>query len=131
MRFMVMMKADKDYEAGVPPSNELMAAIGKHTEDGIKAGVVLDTGGLFPSSMGARVHLAGGKMTVTDGPFAETKELVGGYAIIQAKSRAEAIELAKAFMKLHGDVLGHSYEGECEIRQLFDSPDVCPQGNGR
>ena len=124
MRFMMMVKADKDSEAGVPPSQELIAAIGKHTEEAIKAGIVLSNGGLLPSSMGARVRLAGGKLSVSDGPFAETKELIGGYAIVEAKSKHEAVELAKEFMKIHGDVLGSSYEGECEVRQMFD-PGPC------
>jgi len=120
MRFMMMVKADKNYEAGLPPDPKLMAAIGKLTEDMTEAGVVLETGGLLPSSKGARVRIAGGRLTVIDGPFAEAKELVGGYAILQAKSKEEAIELGKDFMKVHADVLGPSYEGELEIRQLMD-----------
>jgi hypothetical protein len=87
----------------------------------MKAGVVLDTGGLMPSSRGARVRVSGGKLTITDGPFAETKELIGGYAIIQAKSKAEAVELARQFMQAHADILGPSYEGECEVRQMFEA----------
>ena len=123
MRFMIMVKANKDYEAGLPPSPELIAAIGKASEEMTKAGRLLDTGGLFPSSNGARVRASGGKLSTTDGPFVETKELVGGYAIVQAKSRDEAIELGKQFMALHMTVVGSSYEGECEIRQMFDGPD--------
>ena len=87
MRFMMMVKVDKDYEAGLPPKPEPLAAIGKLTHDMVKAGVLLETGGLLPSSRGARVRASGGKLSVTDGPFAETKELVGGYAIVAAKSR--------------------------------------------
>lgn len=121
MRFMVMVKADKNYEAGLPPSPELMEAIGKLTEEQMKAGIVVATGGLLPSAAGAIVSVAGGKLSVTDGPFAETKELIGGYAILEAKSREEAIELASQFMKLHADVLGPSYEGTCEVRQMFDA----------
>jgi hypothetical protein len=120
MRFMMMIKADQNYEAGIPPSAELMAAVGKHTEDMIKAGVVLQTGGLWPSSHGARIKVAGGKLTVTDGPFVEAKELIGGFAIVEAKSKEAAIELGSDFMKLHREVLGPLYEGECEIRQMFD-----------
>ena len=127
MRFMVMVKADKDYEAGLPPKPELLAAIGKLSQDMVKAGVLLDTGGLLPSSRGARVRASGGKLSVTDGPFTETKELVGGYAIVQAQSRDEAVELGKQFMELHVTVLGCSYDGECEIRQLFDAAD-CAAG---
>jgi hypothetical protein len=120
VRFMMMVKADTNYEAGMPPSPELMAAIGQHTEEMVKAGVVLETGGLLPSSKGARVQVGGGKVTVTDGPFTEAKELVGGYAILRAKSKQEAIEMGTAFMKIHADVLGPSYEGQLEIRQLAD-----------
>ena len=124
MRFMMIVKGSKDYEAGIPPSPELMASIGKLTQEMMKAGVVIGNGGLLPSSAGARVRVGGGKMTVTDGPFAEAKELIGGYAIVEAKSKLEAIELGKDFMKVHSDVLGPSYEGELEVRQMFD-PGEC------
>jgi hypothetical protein len=120
MRFMMMVKADKNFEAGVPPKPELLAAIGKLTEDRVKTGVLVQTGGLLPSSTGARVNVSRGKLSVTDGPFAETKELIGGYAIVEATSRDEVIQLGRRFMELHATVLGPSYEGECEIRQLFD-----------
>ena len=126
MRFMVMVKADQDYEAGRPPNPELLGAMEKLSEDMVKAGVLLETGGLLPSSRGARVRVSGGKLTVTDGPFAETKELVGGYAIVQAKSRDEAVELSKQFMEIHARVLGPSYNGECEVRQLFDGAGCAP-----
>jgi hypothetical protein len=128
MRFMMIVKADKDYEAGVPPPPALVAAIGKLSEDHMKSGVLLETGGLMPSSRGARVRVSAGQLGVTDGPFAETKELVGGYAIVQVKSRDEAVELGKQFMALHASVLGPSYEGECEVRQIFDGPDCQPAG---
>ena len=127
MRFMVMVKGDKDYEAGLPPKAELLAAIGKLSHDMVEAGVLLETGGLLPSSRGARVRASGGKLSVTDGPFTETKELVGGYAIVQAQSRDEAVELGKQFMEVHVSVIGSSYDGECEIRQLFDTAD-CTAG---
>jgi hypothetical protein len=120
MRFMVMMKADKEYEAGVPPPPALIDAIGKLTEEKVKAGVVMETGGLLPSSKGARIRLAGGKLSVTDGPFAEAKELIGGYAIVNAKSKQEAIAMGRDFLKLHGEVLGPAYEGECEVRQMSE-----------
>src|SRR6476661_6836001 len=120
MQFMVMVKADSDFEAGRPPNPELLGAIGKLSEDMIKAGVLLATGGLLPSSKGARVRASGGKMTVTDGPFAETKELIGGFAILEASSKEEAIRLGKEFMQLHVDVLGQSYEGTLEVRPMFD-----------
>jgi hypothetical protein len=111
MRFMMMIKADKNYEAGMPPSAELMAAMGKYTEDMTKSGALLSTGGLLPSSQGSRIKVSGGKLAVIDGPFAETKELIGGFAIVQAKSKTEALEMARSFMQLHRDVLGPSWEG--------------------
>jgi hypothetical protein len=120
MRFMMMVKANAQSEAGVPPSQALMAAIGKHTEEMIRKGVVLEVGGLLPTATGARIHLAGGKVTVSDGPFAEAKEVIGGYAIIRVASKEAAIEHGKGFMGLHAEVLGPSYEGELEIRQLAD-----------
>ena len=126
MRFMVMVKADKDYEAGLPPTPELRGAIGKLSDDMFKAGALLESGGLLPSSKGARVRASGGKLSVTDGPFAETKEVVGGYAILEAKSRDEAVELGKQFMKVHVTILGPSYDGECEIRQMYDPSDCAP-----
>jgi hypothetical protein len=127
MRFMVITKATKDSEAGIPPKPELMAAVGKLSEEGMKAGYLLESGGLLPSSKGARLRLAGGNLTVTDGPFAEAKELIGGYAILQVKSKAEAVDLGKRFLKLHEEVLGPSYEGECEVRQMIDPSDFAPE----
>jgi hypothetical protein len=121
MRFMMIVKANTNYEAGIPPSPELMAAIGKLSEDNARAGILVDTGGLLPSSHGARIRVSRNKLMVTDGPFAETKELVGGYAILQANSREEAIELGKQFMKVHADVLGPSYEGELEVRPMVEA----------
>jgi hypothetical protein len=120
MRFMMIVKADQAYEAGRPPVPALIAAIGKHSEEMAKAGVLLQSGGLLPSSKGARVQVSGGKMRVTDGPFAETKELIGGFAILEAASKEEAIRLGKEFMQLHVDVLGQSYEGTLEVRTMFD-----------
>ena len=120
MRFIMMIKANKDYEAGVPPDPKLLAAIGQYTQEMIKAGVVLATEGLLPSSKGARVRLSDGKLTLIDGPFTETKELVGGFAIVKASSKAEAIELGSKFMMLHREALGGKWEGECEIRQLSE-----------
>ena len=81
MKFMMLVKATKDSEAGLPPKPELMAAIGKLAEEAIKRGVMVDSGGLFPTSQSTRIHLTGGKTSMIDGPFAETKELVGGYAM--------------------------------------------------
>jgi hypothetical protein len=126
MKYMMMViternsQVGKDYEAGMPPDPKLMQAIGKHSEEMAKAGILLGMGGLLPFSKGARVRAGGGKLTVTDGPFVESKEVIGGYGILQAKSKEEAIELGKGFMKMHMDVLGPSYEGILEIREMSD-----------
>jgi hypothetical protein len=114
---MVMVKATKDSEAGQLPSEELLAAMAKFNEEMVKAGVMLDGNGLQPSSKGARVRFSGAKRTVIDGPFAETKELVAGYWILQCKSLAEAIEWIKRCPNPHHE------GGEIEIRQLFELED--------
>jgi len=124
MQFMMMMKCNKEYEAGRPPDPRLMAAIAKHSEAAMKAGILLETGGLLPTSKGARLHVSGGKTNVIDGPFAETKELIGGFAILKAESKEDAIRLGKDFMQLHIDILGPAYEGLMEIRQMWDEEDV-------
>src|SRR5947207_8654861 len=95
MRFMMIVKASKDSEAGKMPSEEILSAMGKYNEELMKAGVLLDLAGLQPTSKGARIKFSGGRPTVVDGPFTETKELIAGYWIIQVKSREEAIEWAK------------------------------------
>jgi hypothetical protein len=102
-----------------PPTPERMAAIAKLTEDMAASGVLLMTGGLQRPTKGTQVKLAGGKFAATDGPFAETKELIDGFALVQAKSREEAIELARRFMTIAGD-------GEGEILQVFDPGDLQP-----
>jgi hypothetical protein len=122
---MMIVKADKNYEAGAPPPPELMAAIGKLSEEMINAGILLDLGGLLPSSKGARINVKQGKLIVTDGPFSEAKELIGGYAILQVKSKEEAIERGRRFMQVHADVLGPAYDGELEIRQMPDGSAQC------
>jgi hypothetical protein len=122
---MMIVKADKNYEAGAPPPPELMAAIGKLSEEMINAGILLDLGGLLPSSKGARINVKEGKLIVTDGPFSEAKELIGGYAILQVKSKEEAIERGRRFMQVHADVLGPAYDGELEIRQMPDGSAQC------
>jgi hypothetical protein len=122
MRFMMLVKANKDYEAGAPPNPELMAAIAKLGDEATARGVMITAGGLLPSSQGVRIRVARGKTSVIDGPFAETKELVGGYAIFDLKSKEEAIEAGRQFMQIHADILGSSYEGELEIRPMFDAP---------
>ena len=113
MRCMVIVKASKDSEAGILPSTELLTNMGKFNEELVKAGVMLAGEGLQPSSKGKRITFTGSKPTITDGPFAEAKEIVGGFALIQSKSRQEAIELTKTFMKIAGD-------GEVELRQICD-----------
>ena len=123
MRFRGIVKADKNSEAGIPPDPKLMEAVGKFSESMIKAGIVLENGGLLPSSKGARLRVAGGKITVKDGPYAEAKELIGGYAILQVKSKEEAIELSKKFLQVHIDAMGPSYECELEVREMFDPAD--------
>jgi hypothetical protein len=120
MRFMGLLKADKHSEAGVPPSKELMEKMGKFMEEITKAGVLLATDGLQPSSKGKRVRLSGGKVTVTDGPFTESKELIASYALFEVKSMAEAVEWTTRFLKVLG-------EGECEIRPLFEASDFPPE----
>ena len=122
MRFMMLVKADKNSEQGAPPAPALMAAIGALGQEMVKSGHMLEMGGLAPSSAGALLNLENGAIRVTDGPFAESKEVIGGYAIMQAKSKPEAIELARRFLQVHADVLGTSYKGQVEVRQLFDPP---------
>jgi hypothetical protein len=99
-----------------------MAAIAKLGEEATRAGVLVETGGLLPSAMGARVRLSAGKLTVTDGPFTETKELIGGYAVYDLKSKQEAIEWTSRFLGLHKEHWPN-WEGEAEIRQIFEAPD--------
>jgi hypothetical protein len=126
MRFMLMAKNEE--EGSVLPTPELMAAIGKLTQELAQSGVLVDTGGLQPTARGAHLKLAGGKITVTDGPFTEAKEIIGGYAIVQVKSREEAVELGKRFLQVHADVLGPSCEMQSEIRQMYDPSDLPGQG---
>ena len=119
MRFMVIVKATKDSEAGVMPSEKLLAEMGKFNEEMVKAGVMLAGEGLQPSSKGARVRFDGAKRTVIDGPFAETKELVAGFWLIQVKSKQEAIEWIKRCPNPFPD----SQASEIEIRQVFEAAD--------
>jgi len=123
MRFLMVVRADKNSEAGIPPTPELMAGIGKLMEEMTKSGVLLDTGGLAPSSQLTRLRAGAGKLTQIDGPFPETKEMIAGYAVIEAKSKAEAIQLGSRFMKVHQDALGPAWEGESEIRQMYGPND--------
>ncbi len=121
MRFMVMIKADKNTEAGVMPSEELLTSMMRYNEELAKAGVLLAGEGLQPSSKGARVRFSGTQRTVIDGPFAETKELIAGFWMLQVKSREEAIEWVKRCPNpLEGD-------SEIEIRQVFEADDFGPE----
>src|SRR5213083_479732 len=125
MRFMILIKADKNTEAGVLPSEKLLTEMGKFNEELVKAGVMLAGEGLQPSSKGARVRFSGSKRLVTDGPFAETKELIAGYAILQFASKAEAVEWAKRFVQVDAPLrLGG--ESECEIRPFVEYEDFGP-----
>ena len=117
MRFMVMVKATKDSEAGKLPSEEMLSAMAKFNEELVKAGVMLDGNGLQASAKGARVRFSGARRSVVDGPFAETKELVAGYWILQCKSLAECIEWIKRCPNPHEE------DSEIEIRQLFELED--------
>ena len=122
MRFLSIYK---NVERGVPPTEQEMAAMGALIEEGFKAGWLLGTEGCLPSALGARVRRDGERVTVSDGPFTEAKELIGGFAILQADSKEEAIELCRKFLAVAGD-------GECELRQLYeasalDAPSPCAE----
>ena len=118
MRFMIIRKADKDTEAGVMPSQELLAAMMKYNDEMVNAGVMLAGEGLHPTSKGARVKFRNGRPIVTDGPFAEAKEVIAGFAMIQADSMEEALEWVKRWPPLDGNG-----EVELEIRQVFEADD--------
>src|ERR1051326_1910805 len=120
MRFMVIVKASKDSEAGQMPSEAIVRDMGKFKEELVKAGVMLDGAGLQPSSKGARIRFSGKNRTGIDGPFAETKELVAGYWIIQVKSKEEAIEWMKRCPNPHEE------DCEIELRQFFELEDFAP-----
>jgi hypothetical protein len=121
MRFLSIYKS---VERNTPPTQQEMAVMGKLIEEGMKAGWLLGTEGCLPSASGARVRRSNGKLNVTDGPFTESKELVGGFAILKATSKEEAIELARKFLQVAG-------EGECELRQLYEvnseNPATCTE----
>jgi hypothetical protein len=122
MRFMIIVKANKDTEAGAMPEEKLIAAMATYHEELAKAGVLLDATGLHPTSKGFRVKYSGGKRSVIDGPFTESKELIAGYTLIQVKSRQEAVEWARRFPNPHGE----GSESEIEVRQLFELEDFGP-----
>ncbi len=122
MRFMIMVKANRDSEAGVKPSEQLFADMATYHEELAKAGVLLDASGLQPSSKGWKVRYSGAKRTVIDGPFTEAKEMVAGYTIIQVKSRAEALEWSRRFP----NPFGEGTDNEIEVRQLYELDDFEP-----
>lgn len=122
MRFMIIVKATKDSEAGAMPEEELIATMAAYHEELAKAGVLLDASGLQPSSKGWRIKYSGDKRTFVDGPFAETKELIAGYTLIQVKSREEAAEWTRRFPNPAVD----GKQGEIEVRQLFELEDFGP-----
>ena len=116
MKFLCVYKPSRP--EGIPPSEETMAEMGKLIEDSVKSGTLLATEGCLPSALGARIRLSGGQFTVTDGPFTESKEIMGGFALIQSASKEEAVEYTKQFLQIAGD-------GETEIRQVYEGTD-CP-----
>ena len=124
MRFMTLVKSA---ENSGPPPPALMEAIAKLSEDASKGGTMLEAGGLAPTAMSNRVRLAKGKVTVIDGPFAETREVVGGYAVFEVNSKQEMIDATVQFMELHREHWP-GWEGETEIRQVFGPEDYNPQG---
>jgi hypothetical protein len=117
MRFISMIRIEEN--TGLVPSEQLMSDMGKLIDELTRAGRLISTAGLRPTSEGVRVRLRRGKLSVSDGPFTETKEVIGGYAILEAKSREEAIELTRRFLAIHGE----EWDIECEVRQL-DGPEI-------
>ena len=118
MKYLTFIRHSESYRESAPPQ-ALMEAMGRFVQQSLKDGTLVDTGGLLPSKDGARVRLARGKITVTDGPFTETKEVIGGWAILRVDSRAEAIRIATEFMELHRKYWPE-FEGESEVRPMFD-----------
>ena len=122
MKFMTLVKSA---ESSNPPPQALMDGIARLGEEATRAGVMVETGGLYPSAMGARMRLSNGKLSVTDGPFSEAKEVIGGYAVYQVQSKAEALEWTRRFLQLHQEHWP-GWEGEVELRQIFDPSDFGP-----
>jgi hypothetical protein len=121
MKFLTLIRHSESHREAGPPA-ALLEAMGKFVQKSLAEGVLVDTGGLLPSKDGARVRLANGKITVTDGPFTESKEVIGGWAILNVPTTADAIRVAKQFMQLH---LDHwpEFEGESEVRPMFEMGD--------
>ena len=118
MKYLTFIRHSESYRESAPPQ-ALMEAMGRFVQQSLKDGTLVDTGGLLPSKDGARVRLAKGKITVTDGPFTETKEVIGGWAILKVDSKADAIRIATEFMDLHRKYWPE-FEGESEVRPMFD-----------
>lgn len=123
MRFMTLVRSA---ESSGPPPSELMGAIAQFGGEAAQAGVLVETGGLLPTAAGARIRLSGGQLSVTDGPFAEAKEVIGGYAVYEVSSKQEAIEWTRRFMELHRRHWP-GFEGEVEIRQVMDPSAFTPR----
>ena len=119
MKYLTFIRHSESYRQSAPPA-ALMEAMGKFVEKSVKDGILVDTGGLLPSKDGARVRLANGKITVTDGPFTESKEVIGGWAILKTDSKAEAVRIATEFMELHRKYWP-GFDGESEVRPMFDT----------
>jgi len=120
MQFLMLIKIanDPDYEAGKPPPPELQAAMEELMGEWSKAGAMVSAAGLRPPSQGARLRLSDGKVKISDGPFAESKEVIGGFFVLDAKDKAAAVEMTRRFVELHGRVLGKGFQLECEVRQV-------------
>jgi hypothetical protein len=123
-RYMMFITLSEDFR-NQPIPRALNDAMGKFVNENLKSGALVDTAGLQPTSEGVRVHLSGGKITVTDGPFTETKEVVGGYAVVEAKSKREAIDFATKFMDIHR-IHWPQFEGTCEVRQIEAEDSAAP-----
>ena len=123
MKYLSFIRSSESYRESPPPP-ALMQAMGEFVERSLKEGTLVDTGGLLPSKDGVRVRLTNGKITVTDGPFSETKEVIGGWAILKADSKAEALRIATEFMELHRKHWPE-FEGESEVRPMFE-PNMGP-----
>jgi hypothetical protein len=124
MKYLSFIRSPESQRQLTPPAG-LMEAMGKFVQKSLKEGILVDTGGLLPSDQGIRVRLAKGKITVTDGPFSESKEIIGGWAILEAKTKEEATRISLDFMELHRQHWPE-FEGECEVRPMFD-PGVGPK----
>jgi len=120
MRFMIIVKATADTEAGIMPGAPLLAAMGEYHQELARAGVLLDANGLRPTSDGWRIRYGEGRRSLTDGPFAETKELIAGYTLVQVRSREEAMEWSRRFPAPHGEFA----DAEIEVRQLYEPGDL-------